>query len=199
MRALALNQRVFPKLAFDPVKDVPAGYLLGKKVVPLGPMPISGQPDARPEFATNSGEDFGSKVTNLSKGQIGPNKRGEGQTFDPDLMWHSNKLPGGVAVVTVTFPTEVELTRIGVHSQHGQRYAPASAVRVLVKGAGDKLRPVGAIALKSTDDAGAIPKSKGRVWRFEFEAKDGQCVVLRGLRFFAGDDELFAPLVPYTP
>jgi len=42
LRALALNQRVFPGLAFDPARDVPPGYSLAP-IVPLGPMAIAGQ------------------------------------------------------------------------------------------------------------------------------------------------------------
>ena len=106
LRALALNQRVFPKLAFDPTKDVPAGYLLGKQIVTLGPMKITGQPDARPEFVTESGEDFGSKVTNLSKGQIGPNKTtARASTFDPEHhVALGQDSPAAWAVVTGHVP-----------------------------------------------------------------------------------------------
>ena len=36
-RALALNKRVFAKATFDPARDLPKGYKLFPKVVPLGP------------------------------------------------------------------------------------------------------------------------------------------------------------------
>jgi hypothetical protein len=39
-RGLALNQRVFPGLSFDPRRDVPAGYRL-QRVVGLGPMTLA--------------------------------------------------------------------------------------------------------------------------------------------------------------
>jgi hypothetical protein len=44
-----------------------------------------------------------------------------------------------------------------------------------------------------------LPKTKGQVWRLEFQAGESQQVVLRGLRYFSGADELFPPLVPYQP
>ena len=45
LRALAVNQRVFPGLRFDPAKDVPPGYSIAGRIVPIGPMKIPGQPD----------------------------------------------------------------------------------------------------------------------------------------------------------
>jgi len=65
---------------------------------------------------------------------------------------------------------------------------------------GGKFRGVVKADLKSVDETVTLPKTKGRVWQFEFEAgEDGGCVVLRGLQFFTGDDELFPPLIPYRP
>ena len=43
IRALALNRRIFPRLRFDPEKDVPKSYTMQKSVV-LGPMEIPGHP-----------------------------------------------------------------------------------------------------------------------------------------------------------
>jgi len=43
IRGLALNRRVFPRLRFDPAKDVPQGYTM-QKIVVLGPMEIPGHP-----------------------------------------------------------------------------------------------------------------------------------------------------------
>lgn len=37
---LSMNQRVFPKLVFDPKTDVPKGYALAPQIIPLGPMKI---------------------------------------------------------------------------------------------------------------------------------------------------------------
>ena len=40
IRALALNKLVFDNLVFDPMWDIPSGYLMAKDVVPLGPQDI---------------------------------------------------------------------------------------------------------------------------------------------------------------
>jgi hypothetical protein len=199
LRALALNRRVFPKLKFDPAKDLPAGYKMAERIVPLGPMPIPNQPNG-PKFSTESGEEFGTKVANLATGPIGPNKKEKGKvTFDPKSMWQSAKSKTGWVSVEVTFPYEVELSQIAVHSQHSGEYHAARAVRVAVQDAKDKFRQVVQAALKSTDEKVTVPKTKARVWRFEFQAGESQSVTLRGLRFYSGADELFPPLVPNQP
>lgn len=199
LRALALNRRVFPKLKFDPARDVSAGYKMAERIVTLGPMKIPDQPDG-PKFATESGEDFGSKVTNLARGPLGSNKKEKGKvTFDAGTMWQSAKTKTGWVSVEVAFPYEVELTHVGVHSQHSGEYNAARAVRVAVPGPKDKFRQVAQAALKSADDKVTIPKTKSRVWRFEFQAGESQSVTLRGLRFYSGADELFPTLIPPQP
>jgi hypothetical protein len=203
LRALALNRRVFPRLRFDPARDVPAGYKLAERIVPLGPMQIPNQPDG-PKFATESGEDFGTRVTNLAKGPIGPNTRSKEKgkvTFDPAAMWQSAKSNTGWVSVEVSFPSEVELTQIEVHSQHSGEFNAARAVRVAVKGdtPDAPFRQVAKADLKSPDEKVSVPRTKARVWRFEFQAGASQSVTLRGLRFYSGPDELFPPLVPSKP
>ena len=87
LRALALNQRVFPGLRFDPKKDVPPGCSLAWRMVPIGPMKIPGQPDG-PKVSTQSGEAYGSKVANLVQGQIRPSRKTGKATYDATTMWH---------------------------------------------------------------------------------------------------------------
>jgi hypothetical protein len=197
LRALALNKRAFPKLRFDPVKDVPAGYKMAERIVPIGPMKIPDQLNG-PKFATDSGEDFGSKVANLANGPLGPNKKGK-ITFDAATMWQSAKTGTGWVSVEVTFPYAVELSHIGVHSQHSGEYNAARAVRVAARDAKDQFRQVAKVDLKSPDEKVPVTKTKARVWRFEFQAGESQCVTLRGLRFYSGPDELFPALVPSQP
>jgi hypothetical protein len=194
LRALALNRRVFPRLRFDPVKDVPAGYKLADRIIPLGPMNIPNQPDM-PKFTTESGEEFGTRVANLVKGPVAPNRKGK-LAFNPATMWQSAKSRTGWVSVEVAFPYAVELSQIGVHSQHSGQYHIARAVRIAVLDGMGKSHRVAQVALKSADEKVSFPKSRGRVWRFEFQAGESQSVTLRGLRFFSGDDELFPPLVP---
>jgi hypothetical protein len=197
LRALALNRRVFPKLRFDPAKDVPGGYRMVERIVALGPMPIPNQPDG-PKFTTASGEEFGAKVANLASGPVAPNTKGK-VTFDAATMWQSAKAVTGWVAVEVAFPCAVELSHVGVHSQHSGEYNAATAVRVAVPGATGKFRQVAQVVLKSPDEKVPVPKTKSRVWRFEFRAGASQAVTLRGLQFYAGVDELFPPLIPSQP
>jgi hypothetical protein len=194
VRALAMNRRVFGKLRFDPKKDVPASYAIADHIVVLGPMKIPGQPDGA-LVTTESGEERGSKVANVVQGQILPNKTGDLSVFDPNTMWQSAKSDDGWALVQVVFPYAVELTRVMVYSQYGGRYDAARAVRVAVKGDEGSFRRVGAADMKSADAAVTFPKTCGREWRFEFQPGESGQVVLRGLRFFCGEDELFPPLL----
>jgi hypothetical protein len=199
IRALALNRRVFPKLKFDPAKDIPAGYKIAERIVPLGPMTIPNHPDG-PKFTTESGEDFGTKVANLSKGPLGSNKKEKGKvTFDAGSMWQSGKSKTGWVSVEVKFPYEVELTHVGVHSQHSGEFHAARAVRVAAQDAKEQFKQIAQVALKSTDEKVPVQKTKSRVWRFDFQAGESQSVTLRGLRFHSGADELFPVLVPSQP
>ncbi len=188
---------MFPKLRFDPAKDVPAGYRMAGRIVPLGPMTIPNQPDG-PKFTTESGEEFGTKVANLASGPVAPNKKGK-VTFDAATMWQSAKAGTGWVAVEVAFPCAVELTHVGGHSQHSGEYNAATAVRVAVPGATGKFRQVARVVLKSPDERVSVSKAKSRVWRFEFQAGASRAVTLRGLQFFAGADELFPPLIPSQP
>ena len=114
-------------------------------------------------------------------------------------MWQSAKSKTGWVSVDVTFPYEVELSQIAVHSQHSGEYNAARGVRVAVPDAKDKFRQVAQAALKSPDEKVPVPKTKARTWRFEFQAGESQSVTLRGLRFYSGADELFPALVPSQP
>jgi hypothetical protein len=198
LRGLALNTRAFPKLSFDPEKVVPREYAIAERIVTLGPMKIPGQPD-RVKVTTESGEEYGSKVANIVQGRIVPSKKVGKVTFDANTMWHSRKAESGWVSVQVSFPYDVELTRVAVHSQHSGQYHAARAMRVAVRDTGDRFRQVTEAELKSADDTVTLPKTRGRVWRFEFRGGESGCVVLRGLQFFWGDDELFPPLVPSPP
>jgi hypothetical protein len=198
IRGLALNQRAFPKLRFDPAKDVPPGYAIKERIIPLGPMHIPDQPDGI-QVRTSSGEDYRSKVANIVQGEIRPSKKTGRVAFDGKVMWQSGKSKTGWVTVDLTLPYEAELTRIAVHSQHSGQYHPAKAVRVYVRGDGGDYGRVAEAELPSVDATVEVPKTKGKAWRLEFRADESGAVVLRGLRLFSDEDELFPPLVPYEP
>ena len=198
LRALALNHRVLPLYRFGRERDVPPGYKIAERVVPIGPMTIPDQPGTV-LVTTKSGEDFGSKVANIVHGPLLPSVDTGQVTFDGKAMWQSAKSPTRWVSVAVTFPFEVELTGIGVHSQHSGKYHPARAARVLVQGSAGNFLPVASTDLKSVDATVALPKTKGKVWQFDFQAGETGIVVLRGLQFFADAEEVFPPLVPAPP
>jgi hypothetical protein len=198
LRGLSFNHRVFSKLRFDRERDVPAGYALAERIVTLGPMQIPGQPDLV-KVTTEAGEDFGSKVGNIVQHQILPSKNVGKVMYDASNMWQSAKSTTGWVAVDVTFPFAVELTRVGIHSQHSGQYNPAKAARIAVQVENRQFTKLVEADLKAVDDTVAFEKTKGQVWRFEFQAGESGCVVLRGLQFFSGDDELFPPQVPWEP
>jgi hypothetical protein len=195
-RALALNKRVFPKLRFDTNKDIPRGYSLAPKIVCLGPMRIPGQPEGV-KVTTTSGEIYGSKVANIVQGQILPSRKTGETTFDAKTMWHSAHAASGWVSVELTFPCEVELTQIRIHSQHSGQYHAAHAVRIARLIGTNKFRPVIETSLKSIDDALGLPKVKAQTWKLDFRAGPSGFVVLRGIQFYAGKDEIFPSLVPF--
>ena len=147
-------------------------------------------------MTTVSGEDFGSKVGNIVQHQIRESKKTGKVTYESTSMWSSAKSKTGWVSVQVTFPFEIELTGLGVHSQHSGEYHAARAIRVAVQDTDGKFQPVTKADLKSIDDAVKFAKTKAKVWQFEFQAGESGIVVLRGLQFFSGDDELFPPLIP---
>lgn len=128
LRGLALNTRAFPGFHFDPEKDVPRGYSIAKRIVTLGPMKIPGQPEG-PVVTTRSGEEYESKIANIVQGRIAQNERNGKVAFDARTMWCSANTATGWVTAQITFPYEVELTRIVVHSQHSGQYHIARAVR----------------------------------------------------------------------
>ena len=195
LRGLALNQRVFPGLRFDARREVPRGYSLAERIVTLGPMKIPDQPDGV-EITTESGEQHGSKVANVVQGRIATSLKTGKVTFDAKTMWHSAKTPTGWVSVQVAFPYEVELSRVVIHSQHSGMSHAAQAVRISAHDSGGHFHEITRSDLRSADDAVTLPPTTSKVWRFEFQAGPSGYVVLRGLQFFAGDDELFPPLVP---
>ena len=199
LRGLALNRRAFPKLEFDADKDVPQGYRIAERIVTLGPMKIPDQPDGIRSHDHLQGRTTAARSPTSCRARFCPSKKTGKVTFDGKLMWSSAKTATGWATVDVTFPYELDLTGIGVHSQYSGQYHPARAVLIRVRAKEGPFRDVATAELKSVDETVALPKTKGKTWQFDFQADETNCVVLRGLQFFSGDDELFPPLVPYRP
>ena len=194
IRGLALNRRAFPKLRFDPKRDVPSGYRIAPRVVCLGPMDLPGQLD-RLNVSTDSGEEDGSSVDNVLLGPALPS--GRLPVFAPATMWRSAKSQTGWVSLQVEFPLAVPLTRVAVHTMRPRDSDAAVAVRVSVPAPGGRFRAVAERSLTSADGAQAIPRTTARVWRFEFRTGPSGSVVIRGLQFFTGANEIFPPQVPF--
>ena len=192
LRGFWLNHRAFPKLTFLPARDVPAGYSLAP-VVPLGPMTIDGQPPYQVEVTTDSGETFGSRVSNIVQNRIRPDRGGN---YDRESMWQSRPSPDGWSVVRVRFPVPVTLTRIGVHSEHSGSFNAADGVRVRAY-ARDGAALLAESPLNATDTVvPLLEPTTAQAWEIEFHAANNKEVTIRGLRFFTRTGEIFPPLIP---
>lgn len=195
-RVLAFNDRIFAKTTFDLKRDVPAKYELSKRIIPLGPMTLPGQPDFYPKITTTAGEELQSKVINIVREQIKLSD-GNGITYDPSTMWHSKPLADKKAVLEILFPFPVQLTAIAVHSQHSATYHAAQAMR-LESVNGDTRQLVIEKTLKSVDETVVFAPARSNRWSLTLTAGTSQIVVLRGLRFFDGDEEICPHMVPFS-
>jgi hypothetical protein len=199
IRGLAMNKRVFPHLYFDPRTDVPAGYEL-ERVVCLGPQGIPGQPDYGIKATTPSGEVYGSSVERMINGDMGPIMPSvllpDGKvTYDANTMWHSAESPTGWVTIDLTFPVPAALTRLDIFSQHSGRFHKAQAARLEAK-VNNQLRDVVSQDLESQDATLRFPATKAQEWILHLKAGGSGAVVVRGLRFFNGEDEIFPRFVP---
>jgi hypothetical protein len=202
LRGLALNDRALDDLEFDPRRDVPADYELFARAVWLGPLKIPGQPDYHIEASSTAETLHGSEVQNTVLGRIEPSA-GPGVKFNRGSMWEAQTDANGWIPLELTFPVPVELDRIVVHSEHSGRYNKALAVRVQAANegtvevdAGEEFRDVTTAPLSAADAAVRFRPTKAERWRLFFQAGPNGRVVIRGLQFYAGEDELFPPLIP---
>ena len=198
IRALALNQRVFRGLTFDPDRDVPKGYQIAKKIMGLGAAEIPGQLDLV-KITTDSGEADGSKAAALLVGQLVPIEAGGKPVFDTETMWRSAPTRDGWVSLQVTLPLQVPLTRIAVHTMPLGETDAALAVRISVQDSANAFRVVAGKDLETADDALRFRKTSGRIWKLEFRTAPGKSVVVRGIEYFSGGEELFPPLAPFKP
>lgn len=193
-RALALNDRVFANTTFDPQRDVPKGYTLSKRIVPLGPMTLPGQHDFYPQIKTTAGEDVFSKVTNIVKEEIKPSS-GPGITYDPSTMWHSKPLPDGKATLDITFPFPVTLTGIAVHSQHSGIHHEVTAARIETTD-GNNRKTIIEQPIKAIDETVTFPAATSATWSLMLTAGKSGILIIRGLQFFNDDQEICPHMVP---
>ena len=110
-------------------------------------------------------------------------------TFDEHTMWHSDEAPTGWVSCDLTFPVTVTLTRIAVDPEHSGQYHRAHHARVLAK-LGDDFHKVASRHLPIGRFGVDFPATRAKVWRLELQAGPSRVVVLRGLRFFQGEEEI---------
>jgi hypothetical protein len=194
LRALALNPRVFPKLTFDAAQDLPSGYRLFPQVPLIGPMKLPDHPNFGPILTTPSGEVNGSKVTFVNR-EILPST-GPGITFRPRYMWASMKQPNGKIVLNVSFPSEIRLSSIIIHSQHSGKYNKAKSI-VIEARINEDFQRVTAQPLEQADERVSFPRTTAQDWRLIFSADSSQRICLRGLQYFFDETQVFPPWVPY--
>lgn len=196
LRGLAMNDRVFAKTTFDPARDVPQDYKLSPRIVPLGPMTLPGEPDFYPQVTTDAGEAVRSKVANVVSGEIKPSA-GPGITYDPKNMWHSDKLADKPATLTFTFPFAVELTGLGIHSQHSGLDHHVTHMRLEAVD-GERSRPAADQDVTEIDATVTFPATTSRVWKLTLTPGKSRILVIRGIRFLNGDQEIVPHMVPYA-
>lgn len=196
VRGFAFNDRVFPGLEFEPETDQPSGYEM-KKIITLGPMTIPGQTDGI-LAETKSGETYNSSVSKVVSGQILPSELGGIHRFDGKTMWHSAELPKKTAVIDLTFPGEVVLTRFILYTEHSGEAHRAEEVRVGVQNAEGNFDPIVSQVVASSDEEVELPEPvRATKWRVTLKTGESKYVVVRGIRFFSGEMELFSPIIPY--
>ncbi len=178
------------------------GYLKGRAERTLKKIRGRSVADTKPanEFqsgtikvSTDGGEAFRSSVNNIVQGRIPRSSRQDKLSFDPNNMWHSDKLESGWATVELEFPERVTLDKIQIYSQHtGKNHLVVAARVFTVQGSKSKLL-VEADGLKQFDSL-RFKSAKSKKWKLELQAGKSKKVVVRGLRFFDSNRELYPPL-----
>ena len=193
IRGLALNDRVFKDLEFDEQKDVPPDYEL-QGVRTLGPPVLPNSPMVKAE--TTDGEQLKSSVQNIVHGIIKPSVDTGKITFHKRTMWHSSKQEDGIVTVNLTMPVPTTMDRIKIYSQHSGKYHGATGVEVSTVDQDGKATKVAKSKIDAPDGEIKFDKATSQQWKLEFRTGKSKTLVLRGLRFFNGDTEMYAPLVP---
>ncbi|MCP3921831.1 MAG: hypothetical protein GY714_04520 [Desulfobacterales bacterium] len=190
LRLIAMNRRVFSIFTYQP--GIKSNYKIFPDIIWLGPMKISDQPDYEIGVTTNSGEAFTSRVKNIVTSRI-KKSIGPGVTFDARNMWSSGKIKEW-GFVELTFPFEVKLDRIKVYSQHSGKYHKIKACIVEVK-KNQKYKRIYDKQFKNTDEIMDFQAVTSSIWRLHFKTAS-HYIVIRGLRFFYKNMEIFPQMVP---
>lgn len=198
IRALSMNKRVFPDLYFDREHDIPKGYkfynVLSKAVG--CDVRIQGQKQYRIAVTTKSGQQHNSKASNIVHGYIRQNiKTSKGSGFVKNHMWMSSTALDGWIDVELEFPIPVRMNRVCVLSQCGGSNYPVKAIRIEADLQGFKQVAENQDVTKDEVYVN-FDQTKAKRWRFNFKpGKSGQ-IVIRGLRFYSQNCEIFCSMYP---
>jgi DNA-directed RNA polymerase subunit RPC12/RpoP len=195
IRGLALNKRVFPNLNFNKNNSTPPGYHLYGEVRIIRRMEINGQP-AGIAVRTPSGEAYSSKAANVVQNIIKPSIDTGQVTYDAARMWHSEKSAAHWVSLELLFPFPVELTGIGIHTQHSGKYHAAEAVKISARTNKTEYTVIKELRLRSIDERVPFAFTRAQYWKLDFKTGSSGYVVVRGLQFFSGSEEIFCPLIP---
>ena len=196
IRALALNDRVFPNLEFNEQKHLPAGYQISPRIAALPPMKLPDGPQDRIIVVSKSGEDLSNRAQNLVRRQIVPNVRSEtskqGINYDPKSMWHSDDAKTPWKTLELTFPIPVGLTAVRIHSQHSGRIHPVQRFRLSSFSDDGSVQQVTDQPVTSDDQTVGFTEHHSIKWKLDFQPGKSGKVALRGLQFYFKETELFA-------
>lgn len=118
--------------------------------------------------------------------------------FVGEHMWHSSQAnEAGWVSLDVTFSRSVTLNRLLVYTEHSGQYHRAHEVQ-LEKQVRSGFEPVVHAKTPSRDAEIEFPAAKAQRWRIALKAGASGQVVVRGVRFFLGDEEWFPPLGPHA-
>jgi hypothetical protein len=201
IRALSMNTKIFRKLRFDPKIDVPKGYKLARIVRLTTKEEIPGQKSYEIKVHTTSGEANGSSVSNIVLGLIEESKASvyrKAKGLNPKSMWLSNPSNKGLVDVELTFPIEVALNKICVHSGCGGNNYLARTIIIQAK-VQNSYTDVCSQDLTGVDTYVSFEPHKAKNWRLHFGANPGGQVAIRGLRFYSPTTEIFCQLYPLYP
>ena len=111
-------------------------------------------------------------------------------------MWHSASQENHIASLKLNFPMPITLDRIKIYSQHSGKHHAVKGVKVSTIDESEKLTEIVDSNVAAPDGEIRFEPSTSQKWELSFRAGRSKTVVIRGLRFFLGDQEFFPPLAP---
>lgn len=198
LRVLSYNKKVFPKFYYDLKNDIPEGYDISNVFRSFGSREILGQKSFKIIVSTEDHELEGTAASNIVHTAIRTDKYQNLKSsvgFDPKTMW-LGKPEDGIITATLTFPIPVSLSKLCVHSGCGGKYHSAKSIQVQVEKEGEFV-DVCTYELKSLDEYVSFKKTEAQVWHLSFKTQKNSKIVIRGVRFFTNQCEIFSPVIPY--